>query len=59
MQLDETHHDATLVIEAHKKHVKAQYDKHVKTRVFSEGEMVLLYEQDRDMLGAGKFEGMW
>ena len=59
MQLDETWHDATLVIEAQKKCVKAQYDKHVKPHVFSEGDLVLLYEQDRDMLGAGKFKPMW
>jgi hypothetical protein len=52
MQLDETRRDATLVIEAQKKCVKAQYDKHVKPRVFSEGDLVLLYEQDRDLLGA-------
>jgi hypothetical protein len=59
MRLDETRHDATLVIEAQKKHVKAQYDKHVKPRIFSEGDLILLYEQDRDMLGDGKFEAMW
>jgi len=59
MQLDETWHDATLVIEAQKKRVKAQYEKHVKPRVFSEGDVVLLYDQNRDMLGAGKFEAMW
>jgi hypothetical protein len=59
MRLDETRRDATLVIEAQKKHVKAQYDKHVKPRVFSEGDLVLLYEQDKDVLGAGKFEPMW
>ena len=58
MRLDETWRDATLVIEAQKKRVKAQYDKHVKPHVFSEGDLVLLYEQDRDMLGAGKFEAM-
>jgi hypothetical protein len=46
MRLDETRRDATLVIEAQKKRVKAQYDKHVKPRVFSEGDLVLLYEQD-------------
>jgi hypothetical protein len=34
MRLDETRHDATLVIEAQKKRVKAQYDKHVKPRIF-------------------------
>ena len=59
MRLDETRSDATLVIEAQKKCVKAQYDKHVKPRVFSEGDLVLLYEQDRDVLGVGKFEPMW
>jgi hypothetical protein len=59
MRLDETQRDATLIIEAQKKRVKAQYDKHVKPRVFSEGDLVLLYEQDRDVLGAGKFKPMW
>jgi hypothetical protein len=59
MLLDETRRDATLVIEAQKKRVKAQYDKHVKPHVFSKGDLVPLYEQDQDMLGAGKFEPMW
>jgi hypothetical protein len=59
MQLDETHRDATLVIETQKKCVKSQYDKHVKPCVFSEGDLVLLYEQDHDLLGAKKFEAMW
>jgi hypothetical protein len=58
MQLDETYRDATLVIETQKKCVKSQYDKHVKLCVFSEGDLVLLYEQDRDLLGAEKFEAM-
>jgi hypothetical protein len=59
MRLDETQCNATLVIESQKKCVKAQYDKHVKPLIFSEGDLVLLYEQDRDMLGDGKFEAMW
>jgi hypothetical protein len=59
MQLDETCRNATLVIETQKKHGKSQYDKHVKPHVFSEGDLVLLYEQDHDLLGAGKFEAMW
>ena len=59
MWLDETRRDSTLVIEAQKKRVKAQYEKHVKPHIFSEGDLVLLYEQDRDMLGDGKFEPMW
>jgi hypothetical protein len=59
MRLDETCRDATLVIESQKKRVKAHYDKHVKPRVFYEGDLFLLYEQDKDVLGAGKFKPMW
>ena len=47
MRLDETRRDATLVIEAQKHRVKAQYDKHVKPHIFSKGDLVLLYDQDR------------
>jgi hypothetical protein len=43
MQLDETLRDFSLVIEMKKNHVKSKYDKHVKPRVFSEGDLVLLY----------------
>jgi hypothetical protein len=59
IQLYKTHHDVALVIETQKKHFKSQYDKHVKPRVFSEGDLVLLCEQDRNFLGAGKFKPMW
>ena len=59
MRLDETRRDATLVIETQKNRVKVQYDNLVKPRVFSEVDLVLLYEQDKDVLGAGKFEPMW
>jgi hypothetical protein len=59
MQLDETHRGVALVIETKKKRVKAQYDKHVKPCVFSEGDLVLLYKQYRDLLVASKFEPMW
>jgi hypothetical protein len=58
MQLDETHRDVVLVIETQKKHIKAQYDKYVKPRFFSEGDLVLLYDQDHDLLGKGKVEPM-
>eukprot|EP00253_Pinus_taeda_P035446 PITA_35446 len=44
IQLDETRHDADSANEAHKKRVKAQFDKNVKPRVFSEGDLVLLYD---------------
>jgi hypothetical protein len=59
MQLDEICWDSTLVIETQKKCIKTQYEKHVKPHIFSEGDLVLLYEQDRDLLGDGKFEAMW
>jgi predicted RNA polymerase sigma factor len=59
MQLDETRRDAALFIETQKKCVKSQYDKHVKPHFSSEGDLVLLYEQDCDLLGASKFEAMW
>jgi hypothetical protein len=43
MQLDETNHDVTLVIETQKKHVKSEYNKHVKPSVFFKGDIFLLY----------------
>ena len=57
--MDETHHDAALVNKAHKKQVKAQFDKNVKPRVFSKGDLVLLYDQASEKLGTGKFESLW
>lgn len=45
--------------EAHKKRIKVKYDKSVKPHVFSEGELVLLYNQEYDKLGLGKFKPMW
>jgi hypothetical protein len=59
MQLEETHRDVALVVETHKKCVKAKYEKHVKPHVFSKGDLVLLYEKDRYLLGPSKFEPMW
>ena len=59
IQLDETHRDVALANEAHKKWVKVQFDKNVKPRVFSEGDLVLLYDQESDKLGAGKFKSLW
>ena len=53
--LDEQRRDAATVNEAHKKRVKTQYDKAVRPCVFSEGDLVLVYDQDKDTLGSGKF----
>ena len=57
--LDEQHRDALTANQAHKNRVKNQYDKLIKPRFFSEGEFVLLWDQDKEPLGAGKFKAMW
>ena len=57
-KLDETRCDAALAIETHAKRMKAQYDRNVSPRNFSEGDLVLLYDQANDKLGAGKFVPM-
>lgn len=57
--LDEQRRDAATMKEAHKKSVKTPYDKSVHPRVFSEGDLVLVYDHDKDTLRAGKFKPMW
>ena len=57
--LDEQHRDAALINEAHKKSIKTQHDKVIHLRIFSEGDHVLVYDQDKHALGAGKFKSMW
>ena len=39
--------------------MKAQYDRNVTPRNFSEGDLVLVYDQANNKLGAGKFVPMW
>ena len=58
-QLDENRRNAAIANEAHVKRIKAQYDRNVTPRNFSEGDLVLLYDQANDKLGAGKFVPMW
>jgi hypothetical protein len=58
-QLNEQHRDAALANEAHKHKVKFQYDRSICPHIFSEGDLVLIYDQDRDPLGVGKFKPMW
>ena len=57
--LDEHRRDVLTANEALKNRVKNQYDKSVKPRIFFEGELVLLWDQDKEPLGAGKFKSMW
>jgi hypothetical protein len=59
VQLNEKHCDVTLTNEAHKHKVKCQYDRSVRPQIFSEGNLVLVYDQDKDSLGVGKFKPMW
>ena len=58
-RLDETCRLAALVIEAQKKQVKAHFDQLVSPCSFTEGNLILLYDQAHDKMGAGKFQPMW
>ena len=58
-QLVEQCQDALVALEVNKHRVKVQYDKSVCPRVFSEGDLVLLWDQPKEPLGAGKFNPMW
>ena len=58
-QLDEQHQDALVALEINKHRVKVQYDKSVRPRRFSEGGLVLLWDQPKEPLGEVKFNPMW
>jgi hypothetical protein len=58
-QLNEQHRDVALANKDHKQKVKCQYDRFVRPRIFSEGDLFLVYDQDKDSLGLGKFKPMW
>ena len=47
-QLDENRCDAALAIETHTKRMTTQYDRNVTPRNFSEGDLVLVYDQAND-----------
>jgi hypothetical protein len=57
--LDKEHRDVLMAIEENKKHVKVQYEKSVCPWLYVEGDLVLLYEQAKKPLGAGKFKPIW
>ena len=48
-----------MALEVNKHRVKAQYDKSIHPRAFSEGDLVLLWDQLKEPLGVGKFNPMW
>ena len=57
--LDEQRRYALTANQSHKNRVKTQYDKSIKPHVFSKGELVLLWDQNKEPLGVGKFKDMW
>ena len=48
-----------MALEVNKCCIKVQYDNFVHLRRFSEGDLVLLWDQAKDPLGARKFNPMW
>ena len=59
MQTIEDRQASLQAIETTKTWSKAHYDSHVHPCTFSEGDMVLVYDQPNDKLGKGKFKSMW
>ena len=59
IHLDEMCREAKFTNEVHKRHINAQYDKNVQPHIFSEGDLVLLYDQEADVISTGKFEPLW
>ena len=54
-KLDEQPRDDLMALELNKCLIKVQYDKYVHLRKFSEGDLVLLWDQAKEPLGARKF----
>ena len=59
IHLDEMRREAQFSNEAHKRCIKEQYDKNIHPRIFLEGDLVLLYDQEADVIGTRKFEPLW
>ena len=59
IHLYETCREASLANEAHMRQIKVKYDYNVKHRIFSEGDLVFLYDQEADLIGTRKFEPLW
>ena len=57
--LHEQRRDASIAIEANKRRLKVQYDKFVCPWLYAKGDLVLLYDQAKEPLGACKFKPMW
>lgn len=57
-QLDEIRRDVATTNEAHKRHVKAHYDKFISPYIFSEGDLVQVYNQANYAVESSKFISM-
>ena len=57
-KLDEKRRDALVALKVNKRRVKVQYNKSVRPRRYSEGDLVLLWDQPKEPLGVGKFNPM-
>ena len=59
IRIYETCREAQLANKVHKRRIKAQYDKNVQPHIYLEGDLVLLYDQEADVIVTGKFELLW
>jgi hypothetical protein len=57
--LHEHRRDTFMSIKENTKCVKVQYDKSFYPRLYTKGDLVLLYNQAKEPLGEGKFKLMW
>ena len=58
-QLDEQRRDALVALEVNKHRIKVEYAKSICLRRFSEGYLVVLWDQAKETLGVGNFNPMW
>ena len=58
-QTDEDRRISLQMIEAAKARSKSHYDSHVHPHTFSEGDLVLFYDQAHDKTRKGKFKSIW
>jgi hypothetical protein len=56
--LEEDHWSSFKHNEASKKLSKATFERHVNLRSFKDGDLVLTYDIDQDILSHGKFESL-
>ena len=56
---NEDHRYSLQMIKASNTQSKSHYDSHVHPRNFSDGDLVLIYDQANDKLGKGNFDSMW